>query len=150
MLLRQLSGFRDYGIPCTINNTKVIIFQHLEQEHFHFVKITMATYPSKQIINRSVTSKPHADTQAFCLSYKYKHYCKSVSNYSFSESEVHMTAFHLSLVKAGCGIHIHLKVHAAFISRCSNQLPHTAPEVTWLSKVWEDQAANLLHSIRLL
>lgn len=105
------------------------------------------TYPSQQIFDRSLR---HTDTQAFCSSSKYKYYCKTVSNYIFAESEVHMTAFHVSLVKVGCGIHIHLKGHAVFISRGSSQLIHTAPAVTLLPKGWEDQAANLPQSILLL
>lgn len=54
-----------------------------------------------------------------------------------------MTAFHVSLVKAGRGIHIHLKALAAFILRCYSYLILTAPEVMLLSKEQEDQAGNL-------
>lgn len=61
-----------------------------------------------------------------------------------------MTAFRISLVKAGCGIHIHCKVHAVLISKCSCYLTHSASEVTLLPKGWEDCAANLPQNILLL
>lgn len=117
-----------------------LLFRFLELGHFWFLRITLATYSSKRVLNRYyLTSKWHKETQAFCSSCKWRKFCK-----------LWITIASLSLVSIWLLVMFLLsRLHVVFTSFLKLMLPlHHCPEngklkqltcsrISHCSEVWD-------------